>query len=650
MPCKNKFYVTTPIYYVNAKPHIGTLYSTLIADVIARWNKIKGKKVFFLTGTDEHGQKIEEKAKLENMAPQDFVDSMIPSFKSMWQRFDLDYDHFIRTTDRKHVEAVNTLLIKLIEKGDIYKSEYIGLYCVPCETFVTAESAHRDAASNLMCPTCVRALREVSEESYFFRLSAYEEQLLKFYDENPNFISPKERINEVVSFVKSGLKDLSISRKTVKWGIPFPGDPEHTVYVWGDALTNYISAVGYGDGAASDKISFDYWWPADVQVMAKDIVRFHAVYWPAFLMAADLPLPKQLLVHGYIMFEDSKMSKSKGNVVDPALLAEHYGVDQTRYYLMRHMAVNQDGSFSYDQMEKQVEADLANNLGNLLSRIVSLAIANGLTHVSPVEQLEGKTALLKDKCEEAFRAYWDEMNHHHYHVAIANLWTFISEVNAYVHAQQPWKLAKENPELFAEVVSAVCHSLYAIGVLAWPIMPKKMEELLSCLGVAFDYRGHHYMDELRANKWNMTFNLKKNETPLFPRPEPMPMAPGQQELEKQSEDKLVEEYISIEDFAKVELIVGTIIECEPMPKSDKLLRMQVDFGNKIGIRQVLSGIAQHFGPKDLIGKQGVYVGNLAPRKMMGTTSQGMMLFAEDESGVLAMAMVAGKVANGTRLR
>jgi methionyl-tRNA synthetase len=517
---KNKFYVTTPLYYVNSKPHLGTLYSTLLADVNARWNKMQNKKVFFLTGTDEHGQKIQERADSLGKKPKEFVDSMIPAFKDMWKLFEIEYDKFIRTTDKEHEEAVVSWIEMLQENGDIYKSLYTGLYCVPCETFVTvhADEAEKDDAGNYLCPSCKRKLREVEEESYFFRLSAYEDKLLKFYEEHPIFILPKERLNEIVSFVKSGLKDLCLSRKTVKWGIPFPGDKDHTVYVWGDALNNYISAIGFSKKDPESVKGFGFWWPADMHIMAKDIVRFHAVYWPAFLMAAELPLPKKLLVHGYILSGDSKMSKSLGNVIDPAKLAEWYGVEPVRYYLVRKMAVTQDGRFELEDLEKTIESDLSNNVGNLLNRTVALAQKNGVSKLEPQETWEADSALLRENCEEGFRSYWDGMNHCQYHMALTDVSRFVAEVNAYFHKLQPWVVAKTNKELFEEIISAACHSLYAVALMLWPIMPKKMEELLASLGHTFD-PNKNYDEELRKNIWNKTFTLKKTETPLFPRPE-----------------------------------------------------------------------------------------------------------------------------------
>lgn len=634
---KNKFYVTTPIYYVNAKPHLGTFYTTLLADVTARWNKLQGKKVFFLTGTDEHGQKIAERAEEMGVTPKKMADSQVPHFKDVWKTYELEYDKFIRTTDEYHKKTVVEWIEKLQDQGDIYKSHYSGWYCVPDERFVTiaSEEVEKDEQGNYLCPQCGRPLTEMSEESYFFRLSAYQDKLLEFYQAHPNFITPKERANEVISFVKSGLEDLSISRKTVKWGIPFPGDPEHTVYVWGDALNNYVSAI---------KDELDAWWPADLHIIGKDIVRFHAVYWPAFLMAAGLEIPKKLLVHGFILIDEQKMSKSLGNVVDPAQLAEWYGAEPVRYYLVKQMSVNQDGSFSLQDLEGKISSDLANNLGNLLNRTITLALNNGFETVKPAETWEAESVSLHEKCEEAFRSYWDGMNHYQYHVALSDLWKFISECNAYFHAQKPWEVAKKNKELFEEIISAVCHSLYSIAIMLWPVMPKKMEELLECLGHKLEL-GTNYDEVLRKNLWNKTFMLKKSKEPLFVKPESRVDEPGQ---DKQKGPSGPPE-IKIDDFAKVELLVGTVLSCDTVEGSEKLYKLSVDLGDR-GTRTIFAGVAKQLKPDDLIGKQGIFVGNLKPRKMMGDVSQGMMLFAEGADGKFVMATVGGEVGNGTRLR
>ncbi len=643
---KNSFYVTSPIYYVNAKPHLGTLYSTLICDALARWNKVLGSEVFFLTGTDEHGQKIQEKAVLENMEPQAFVDSMIPAFKQVWELFNLSYDKFIRTTDVDHEHAVVSWIKQLQEQGDIYKAVYTGWYCVPCETFINIGSeCIKNERQEYVCNNCKRPLKELEEESYFFKLSAFQDRLLAFYAANPNFITPRERMNEVLSFVKSGLKDLSISRKTVSWGIPFPGDASHTVYVWGDALNNYISAIGYGGDAAAME-QFNHWWPANVHVMAKDIVRFHAVYWPAFLMAAGLALPKKLLVHGYILTDSQKMSKSLGNAVDPVDLATTYGVDQVRYYLLKQMAINQDGNFSLGELEDIVNADLANNLGNLLNRSVTLALKNELAIVKSPELWDGKAAELRDKCGELYVHYAEALENGMFHVALADVCKFLSEVNAYFHASQPWILVKSDRVAFATTIAATCNALHHVALLLWPIMPKKMVELLKALGIEFNPT-LGYKELLHLCAWQQTFTLPVPEGTLFSRIEKIVPVLQPVEPVKQSTKESAMTPITIDEFAKVELLVGTILTCQPVTGSNKLYRLEVDFGH-VGQRQILSGVAQSFTCEELVNKQAIFVTNLQPRAMMGLESHGMLLMAKDAQG-LTLATVAKGVTNGTRL-
>ncbi|MFA6263738.1 MAG: methionine--tRNA ligase [Candidatus Babeliales bacterium] len=642
---KKKFYITTPIYYPNAKPHIGTLYTTVLADVFARWQKLMRADVFFLTGTDEHGQKIQEAASAQNVQPKAFVDSIIPAFKQAWNRYEIDYNKFIRTTDHEHEKCVQSIFSQFIKQGDVYKSTYTGFYCVGCEAFVSLTGdALKDENGAYVCLIHKKPLQEQSEEGYFFRLSAYQEALLKFYEEHPDFITPKERLQEVISFVKSGLKDLSISRRRVSWGIPFPGDESYTIYVWADALVNYLSGVGYGQENAQDDAFFAKMWPADVHLMAKDIVRFHAIHWPAFLMALDLPLPKKLVVHGYILMGDQKMSKSLGNALDPEQLADWYGVEAVRYYLMRQMAITQDGRFDLKDLEERIGADLANNMGNLLNRMLTLAANHGLQEVQTPSTLESSSAALKEKCDETFRFYWEEMNKYSVHLALAQAWRFLSEINAYFHAQQPWTLANRNKELFAEVIASTCHSLYAIGLMAWPIMPKKMEELLAAVGHKVDLT-IDYERELRENAWNKKFVLSKPSGQLFSKPESHLEAVA---VPPQTVTPVAPE-ITIDDVAKVQLVVGTIVSCKPVEGSDKLYKLQVECG-KFGQRQILSGVAQHLKSEELVGKQGVFILNLKPRKMLGLESQGMMLFAQDDAGTLRPVTVSEAVKDGAGVR
>ncbi len=629
-----KFYVTTPIYYVTAKPHLGSLYSTLLADVAARWHKLRGDKTFFLTGTDEHGGKIAQAAKKVGKVPKEFVDSFIDAYKDMWHKYDIRYDHFIRTTDESHVKAVQQWLRKLQQTGDIYKSHYTGYYCTPCETYVTGDYSKEDEAPR--CLSCDRVTVYIAEESYFFRLSAYQDRLLKFYEEHPDFIIPSERSHEVLSFVKSGLKDLSISRTTISWGIPFPDDPGHVTYVWADALNNYITAIGYASEAK--KGEFHFWWPADMQVIGKDIVRFHAVYWPAFLMAAGLDVPKHLLVHGWITVNQQKMSKSFGNVVDPQLLLDAYGKDAVRYYLIRHMAITQDSEFSTMDLEQRISSDLANDLGNLLNRVVTLAHKHELYEIRPPKNWGAQGLNLRDAFWSMLDTYSLDMEDGYFYRALQGLWKFIHEVNAYFHNAEPWKITDK--ERFEEVISATCHSLHAIGILLLPVMPAKMEVMLKSLGVTTDFQGD-LVQTLSENPWTKTFLLTKIPA-LFEKYEPEQIAT------KEAPEAQIP-VISFDDFVKVALMVGTIDRCEEVKGSDKLLALQVNFGPH-GMRQILAGVKKSLAPADLQGKQAVFTFNLAPRKMMGFESQGMLLVARDEENTLTIVAPTAVVPDGTRLQ
>jgi methionyl-tRNA synthetase len=492
-----------------------------------------------------------------------------------------------------------------------------------------------------LCPLCTRETVSLSEESYFFKLSAYQEKLLQFYKENPDFIMPRERAHEVINFVKSGLRDLSISRTTITWGIPFPGNEKHVTYVWADALNNYITAIGYGQ--PNKEKEFNYWWPANLQILGKDIIRFHAIYWPAFLMASGLALPKQLLVHGWIKVDNEKMSKSRHNVVDPKLLADTYGVDQVRYYLMRQLSIGQDSNFSIDDLEQRITSDLANDLGNLLNRMSSLAEKNQVFAIEPPQTWSKESKALHDQSLAMIAEVTSYMDHYEIHMALAALWKFIAQANAFFHAHEPWKLAQKDRQKFLEVISATCHSLRTVALLLWPIMPSSMEQLLLSLGAGVGFGTFDAIAQLQKNTWNIHFTIQK-----------IPNLFNKIELKKAEPEKVEEKIseassIEITDFAKIELRVGTIEECHSIEKSDKLYKLKVNFGS-LGIKQILSGIRSFFQPEELIGKQGVFVYNLKPRMMMGLESQGMILTAKDDQDRVNLVSIQRIVPNGTRLQ
>jgi len=630
------FYVTTPIYYGTAKPHLGSLYSTLLADTLSRFNKMKGKEVFFLTGTDEHGQKVAQAAEKAGKVPQEFVNDFINDYKLVWKKYSIDYSRFIRTTDVEHKKAVQEWIEQLKAKGDIYKGHYVGWYCISCETFVVEAT---DSEKPVPCADCNRTCSLVEEESYFFKLSSYQDKLLEFYKNNPNFVMPKERLNEVISFVKSGLKDLSISRTTISWGIPFKNDPEHLVYVWADALNNYITALGW----PNDKDNVQHWWPANVQVLGKDIVRFHAVFWPAFLMAIDLEMPKKLLVHGWIKINKEKMSKSFGNVVDPVELEKEYGADEVRYYLLKQIAITHDSEFSIQDLKEHITRDLANDLGNLLNRLLILSSKNNCIYFdNDCVWLQAEIDL--QKAEKAvFEAIDKYMQDGMFHMMLAEIWRYIKLVNGYFHNQEPWKLVKTDLKAFIRVLAATRNALHAIGYFLLPVMPNKMEKLLSAIGV-INIKNAAVFADLKKIWQKNKYELKSIE-PLFKK-----LEIKENIMTKEAEvSKKEEKFIGIEDVIKVHLAVGTIIACEIVESSTKLLKMQVDLGD-LGKRQILAGLRASFSPEDLVGKQGTFIVNLKPRKMAGFESEGMMLVAKGKEGKACLMSPSDDVLEGVRLQ
>jgi methionyl-tRNA synthetase len=510
---KKNFYITTPLYYPNSKPHIGTLYPTVISDVFSRLMQLYGKNVVFTTGLDEHGQKIQEAAERLEKSPQEFVDEKAVIFKNEWSKWDIEYTAFARTTSESHIKAVQNWIRKLRNDGMIYKAEYEGWYSVSSEEFINERDiAERTSDGIPICPISGKTAIRLKQEAYFFKLSVYQEKLLAFYKKYPNWILPSERAEEVISFVKSGLKDLCISRskENLQWGIPFPDDDKHVVYVWADALNGYMTSIGYGQENNEDY--FDNTWPADIHVIGKEIVRFHAVYWPAFLIAGGLKLPKSLLVHGWILFDDAKMSKSLGNIVSPEELIKEYGVDKSRYYLIRHIPATRDSSFSFDDFTEKTNAELCNSLGNLVQRILSLIAKVGDPSVSCAFLSKREKELYESslKMIEEFEKY---VLQRMLHLAYASVWKYINEINAYIHETEPWKLVEKHSE-FNRAASAVLHAIYQIGILVWPVMPKTAEKMFDYIGI-FEFDPIIHNIESAKKEWKIDFAASAMFEPIF---------------------------------------------------------------------------------------------------------------------------------------
>ncbi len=646
---RDSFYVSTPIYYVNDVPHIGHAYTTIAADVLARYHRLIGVPTYFLTGTDEHGQKVEIAAEKANKAPKAFADGVVEHFRTLWQKLNISNDRMIRTTDDDHAEVVADLWKRMTDAGDIYLGDYEDWYCVHDETFWT----ENQLLDGHLCPNpwCKRPVEKRREQSYFFRLSRFTEPLLEYYEQHPDFVLPKTRMNEVKSFVSQGLTDLSISRTSFSWGLPVPDDPKHVIYVWVDALTNYLTGAGFGRDAAK----YEQFWPATVHLIGKDILRFHAIFWPAFLMSAGLPMPEHVLAHGFWTIEGQKMSKSLGNWIDPNKTMEQFGLDPFRFYLMREISLGPDGDFSEQAMVGRINAELANDLGNLLSRSLAMT-AKYVDGIVP-QPTDDKNPMA-ETVRQAEAHYHDAFKQFQPNFALAAVWEIVTRANKYIDEQAPWVMAKDEArrDELAGVMYNLLESLRYIALMLWPVMPGRSEEMIAQLGLDWE--------TVKADGLGDWGRLPagtaiKRGASLFPRVELATTATDQKEkpakkAKSQKQEKAAKKekpadhapdgvvYADFTDFTKLSFKVGVVKSAERVPDTDKLLKLVVDTGEP---RTIVAGIAEHYTPDDLIGKRVVVLVNLKPRKLRGILSEGMVLAAKAD-GVLKVLTIDGELPAG----
>jgi methionyl-tRNA synthetase len=668
-----KFYITTPIYYVNARPHIGHAYTTIACDTIARRHRMLGDDTFFLTGTDEHGQKIERAAQAAGKTPQRYADEISAEFRNLWKRMGISNDDYIRTTEERHTKRVQELFRRIRDNGYIYKGTYTGQYCVSDELYVDG------AQPGDPCPTCGRITETVHEENYFFKISAFQDKLLELYA-NPDFIRPETRRNEVISFVKSGLRDISISRSTFAWGIPVPDDPKQVIYVWFDALANYITAIGFGSKHAGAQEAFKKYWPADVHMIGKEIVRFHCVYWPAFLLAAGLDLPKAIVAHGWLLFEESKMSKSRGNIVRTETILDVLGADALRYFLLREVVFGQDGSFSFDALVQRYNSDLANGLGNLASRTLTMInryFTGEVPYPSHAASKKLGDDVVAETARKTIREFGTLFDQFQFSRALEAAWALVAAVDKYIVENEPWVLGEkqdgESRSRLATVLYTSAEALRIATALAHPVIPDATAKIWEQMGL-----GDIKKLALADLEWGQLQVGTKlgNVAPVFPRadksaiermqqmedqqrpavqtaePAPQPAkaapAPTSPPAPASVAPTAIDGKITIDDFAKIELRVGLVKVAERVPKADKLLRLEIDIGSEV--RQVLAGIAEAYAPETLVGRKVVIVANLAPRKLRGMESNGMIVAASLEGGKPVLASFLEDVPIGARLK
>ena len=634
---KPTFYITTPIYYPSNRLHIGNSYCTVAADAMARYKRLAGYDVYFLTGTDEHGQKLERRAEEEGVTPIQYIDEIVSWIKELWDLMDITHDDFIRTTEDRHEKIVQKIFKQLYDQGDIYLGAYEGLYCTPCESFWT-ETQLVDGK----CPDCGRPVEKTSEEAYFFKLSKYQDWLLNYMRENPEFIRPQSRANEMIkNFIEPGLEDLCVSRTSFSWGVPVSFDDKHVIYVWIDALSNYITALGYG---SDDDSLYQKYWPCDIHYVGKDIIRFHTVIWPIMLHALGLPQPKSIIGHGWLVMPDGKMSKSKGNVVDPKLLVERYGLDAIRYFLLREMPFGNDFVFTNESMLKRISSDLANDLGNLVHRTAAM-INKYFDGEIVLSKYKGEhEAYLQNIAKETVEAYIESMDKMDFAVALSKVWKFVSECNRYIDLTMPWALVKDESkrEELAAVMYHLAEGIRTIAVMIQPIMTQSPAKIFDQFEIDEDLQT---LDSIKVFGGIKGGNKVKKAPALFPR---LDIEAELEVLAPQKKARPAKPEITFDDFMKLDLRTAEVIACEKVKKSDKLLKLTLEVGGEE--RTVVSGIADHYKAEEMVGKKVIMVYNLKPAKLRGVMSEGMILCGEDEDGKLSLATLSDDMPAGCEVR